>query len=73
MKVRLCPQGGVANPRHGEAMAVAISANEALPRSQIHRFHFVPIRPSHSTSRRFRCGSVHNSQFETGNKKVSER
>jgi hypothetical protein len=31
MKARLCPQGGVANPRHGEAMAVAICANEALP------------------------------------------
>lgn len=39
MKARFCPHGGVANPRHGEAMAVAIRTNEALPRKQIHRFH----------------------------------
>jgi hypothetical protein len=48
MKARLCPQGGVANPRHGEAMAVAICTNEALPRSQIHHFHFVSILSGHS-------------------------
>jgi hypothetical protein len=35
MKARLCPQGGVANPRHGEAMAPVC----ALPCSQIHHFH----------------------------------
>jgi hypothetical protein len=49
MQARLCPQGGVANPRHGEAMAVAVCTNEVLPRSQIHRFHFVPLLPSRST------------------------
>jgi hypothetical protein len=50
MKARLCSQGGVANPRYGEAMAVAIYTNEALPRKQIHRFHFVSILSGRSNS-----------------------
>jgi hypothetical protein len=57
MKARLCPQVGVSNPRHGEAMAVVC----ALPRRQIHRFHFVPLLSGCSTS--FSAGALYANQI----------